>query len=106
MDDAVRKVQFVIASLDYSGAARQLTLLATALPRDRFDRKVHRYRDDEPEGCRENDPHAAPMSARIVSMTAACTSRPTQGAIGTPKLMLTRFARYAGKASCSSVAMR
>jgi glycosyltransferase involved in cell wall biosynthesis len=36
----VRKVLFVIPSLDYGGAARQLTLLAAGLPRDRFDVRV------------------------------------------------------------------
>jgi glycosyltransferase involved in cell wall biosynthesis len=36
----VHKIQFVIPSLDYGSAARQLTLLAAALPRDHFDVRV------------------------------------------------------------------
>jgi glycosyltransferase involved in cell wall biosynthesis len=36
----VRKVLFVIPSLDYGGAARQLTLLAAGLPREHFHARV------------------------------------------------------------------
>ena len=36
----MKRVLFVIPSLDYSGAARQLTLLAAGLPRERFEVRV------------------------------------------------------------------
>src|SRR5690348_15930077 len=36
----MRHILFVIPSLDYGGAARQLTLLAAALPREHFQPRV------------------------------------------------------------------
>src|SRR5204862_4024603 len=76
------------------------------LTRDRFDREVQWHREDEGDRRRERDPHPVPMSERILSLTAARTSLAARAAIGGPKLTRTRFAWYAGSASCSSVAMR
>ena len=75
------------------------------LPRERFDRKIQRYRDDQRDRGREDDPHGASMSARMASMTAACRSH-VPPAIGIPKLTVTRPGLYAGSPSCSNVAMR
>ncbi len=36
----MKRVLFVISNLDYSGAARQLTLIAAGLPRERFQVRV------------------------------------------------------------------
>jgi len=75
------------------------------LPRDRFDREIQWDREDQRDRGREGDLHAAPISSRMASMIAACTSR-VPPAIGTPNRMLTRFDRYAGSANWSSVAVR
>src|SRR5690349_6221315 len=44
------KILFVIPGLNYGGAARQLTLLATGLPRDRFEPRVCVLGRDGPFG--------------------------------------------------------
>src|SRR5439155_13816321 len=60
-----------------------------------FDREVQWDREHQRDRGREDDPHAAPMSACMASMTAACTSRASPR-IGCPHLTVTLFARYAG----------
>lgn len=72
----MRKILFVIPSLAYSGAARQLTLLAGALPRDRFDVRVAVLGGPSPWA---DELRAAKVSVDVLGRRRAFDVRPLLG---------------------------
>src|SRR4051794_12025429 len=67
------KVLYVIPSLDYGGAARQLGLLAAGLPRDRFEPRVCVLGRDGPLGT---PLRAAGVPVEVLGWTRSFDPRP------------------------------